>query len=37
VAGIVCIQHGQRVRAPAVIEAAGRSLRSGRPEFLGRS
>ncbi|HKF78295.1 MAG TPA: hypothetical protein VKF59_19295 [Candidatus Dormibacteraeota bacterium] len=37
VAGIVCIQHGQRVRAPAVIEAAGRSLRSGRPEFLGRT
>jgi PleD family two-component response regulator len=34
--GIVCIQHGQRVRAGAVIEAAGRSLRSGRPEFLGR-
>lgn len=34
--GIVCIQHGQRVRAPAVIEAASRSLRSGRPEFLGR-
>jgi len=35
--GIVCIQHGQRVRAPAVIEAAARSLREGgRPEFLGR-
>jgi PleD family two-component response regulator len=34
--GIVCIQHGQRVRAGAVIEAASRSLRSGRPEFLGR-
>ena len=36
VLGIVCIQHGQRVRAPAVIEAAERSLKSGRPEFLGR-
>jgi hypothetical protein len=35
--GIVCIQHGQRVRAGAVIEAASRSLREGgRPEFLGR-
>jgi PleD family two-component response regulator len=34
--GIVCIQHGQRVRAGAVIEAAARSLKSGRPEFLGR-
>src|SRR5262249_32699275 len=35
--GIVCIQHGQRVRAGAVIEAASRSLRDGgRPEFLGR-
>ncbi len=35
--GIVCIQHGQRVRAGAVIEAAARSLRDGgRPEFLGR-
>jgi PleD family two-component response regulator len=34
--GIVCIQHGQRVRAGAVIEAAARALRSGRPEFLGR-
>ncbi len=34
--GIVCIQHGQRVRAGAVIEAAARSLQSGRPEFLGR-
>lgn len=36
VLGIVCIQHGQRVRGPAVIEAAERSLQSGRPEFLGR-
>jgi GGDEF domain-containing protein len=34
--GIVCIQHGQRMRAGAVIEAASRSLKSGRPEFLGR-
>jgi PleD family two-component response regulator len=35
--GIVCIQHGQRVRAGAVIEAAARSLQDGgRPEFLGR-
>jgi PleD family two-component response regulator len=35
--GIVCIQHGQRVRAGAVIEAASRSLHEGgRPEFLGR-
>jgi PleD family two-component response regulator len=36
VLGIVCIQHGHRVRADAVIEAAERSLKSGRPEFLGR-
>lgn len=35
--GIVCIQHGQRVRGGEVIEAAARSLKSGRPEFLGRS
>jgi PleD family two-component response regulator len=34
--GLVCIHHGQRLRAGAVIEAAGRSLRSGRPELLGR-
>src|SRR2546429_4096557 len=34
--GIVCIQHGQRVRASAVIEAAARPLKSGRPEFPGR-
>src|ERR671932_1651672 len=33
--GIVCVHHGQRLRAGAVIEAAGRSLRSGRPELLG--
>jgi PleD family two-component response regulator len=36
VLGIVCIQHGQRVRAGEVIEAAARSLKSGRPEFVGR-
>jgi GGDEF domain-containing protein len=34
--GLVCVHHGQRLRAGAVIEAAGRSLRSGRPELLGR-
>jgi hypothetical protein len=34
--GIVCVHHGHRLRAGAVIEAAGRSLRSGRPELLGR-
>lgn len=35
--GMVCIHHGQRLRAGAVIEAASRSLRSGgRPELLGR-
>src|SRR5207302_8239193 len=35
--GIVCIQHGQRVRAGTVIEAAARSLKDGgRPEVLGR-
>lgn len=34
--GIVCVHHGQRLRAGTVIEAAGRSLRSGRPELLGR-
>jgi hypothetical protein len=34
--GIVCVHHRQRLRAGAVIEAAGRSLRSGRPELLGR-
>jgi len=36
VLGIVCVHHGQRLRASAVIEAAERSLRSGRPELLGR-
>ena len=34
--GLVCVHHGSRLRAGAVIEAAGRSLRSGRPELLGR-
>ena len=34
--GVVCIHHGQRLRAGAVIEAAERSLRTGRPELLGR-
>lgn len=34
--GLVCVHHSQRLRAGAVIEAAGRSLRSGRPELLGR-
>jgi hypothetical protein len=34
--GIVCVHHGQRLRAGAVIEAAERSLHSGRPELLGK-
>lgn len=34
--GLVCVHHGSRLRAGAVIEAAGKSLRSGRPELLGR-
>ena len=34
--GLVCIRPGQRVRAGAVIESASRSLRSGRPEMLGK-
>ncbi|MGH7903470.1 MAG: hypothetical protein ACREPA_04990 [Candidatus Dormibacteraceae bacterium] len=34
--GLVCIRPAQRFRAGAVIEAAGRSLRTGRPELLGR-
>jgi microcompartment protein CcmL/EutN len=34
--GLVCVRPGQRVRAGAVIESAGRSLRSGRPEMMGR-
>jgi PleD family two-component response regulator len=36
VVGLVCIRPGQRVRAGAVIESAGRSLRSGRPEMMGK-
>jgi len=34
--GLVCIRPGQRVRAGAVLEGAGRSLRSGRPEMMGK-
>ena len=34
--GLVCVLSGQRVRGNAVLEAAGASLRSGRPELLGR-
>ncbi len=34
--GVVCVHYGQRVRAGTVIEAADRSLRTGRPELLGR-
>jgi PleD family two-component response regulator len=34
--GLVCVRPGQRVRASAVIESASRSLRSGRPEMLGK-
>ncbi|MGH7776242.1 MAG: diguanylate cyclase domain-containing protein [Candidatus Dormibacterales bacterium] len=34
--GLVCVRPAQRFRAGAIIEAAGRSLRSGRPELLGR-
>jgi diguanylate cyclase (GGDEF)-like protein len=34
--GLVCVRPTQRFRAGAVIEAAGRSLRSGRPELMGR-
>lgn len=34
--GLVCVRPGQRVRAGAVIEGASRSLRSGRPELLGK-
>ena len=34
--GLVCVRPAQRFRAGAVIEAAGRSLRGGRPELLGR-
>jgi PleD family two-component response regulator len=34
--GLVCVRPGQRVRAGAVIESALRSLRSGRPEMMGK-
>ena len=34
--GLVCVNPGKRYRAGAVIEAAGRSLRTGRPELMGR-
>src|SRR5436190_5551404 len=34
--GLVCVRPGQRVRAGAVIDGASRSLRSGRPEMLGK-
>ena len=34
--GLVCIRPGQRVRAGGVIESASRSLRSGRPEMMGK-
>src|SRR5438093_11691335 len=34
--GLVCVRPGQRVRAGAVIESAGRSLRSGCPEMMGK-
>ena len=33
---LVCVRPGQRVRAGAVIDGASRSLRSGRPEMLGK-
>ena len=34
--GLVCINPAKRFRAGAVIEAAARALRTGRPEVLGR-
>ncbi|HEX6487860.1 MAG TPA: hypothetical protein VF137_03155 [Candidatus Dormibacteraeota bacterium] len=34
--GLVCVLPGHRIRGGAVIEAAAASLRSGRPELLGR-
>lgn len=34
--GLVCVNPGKHYRAAAVIEAAGRSLRTGKPELLGR-
>ncbi|GAC1655374.1 MAG: hypothetical protein NVS9B1_08410 [Candidatus Dormibacteraceae bacterium] len=34
--GLVCVNPAKRFRAGAVIEAAARSLRTGRPEVMGR-
>ncbi|TMC08171.1 MAG: zinc-ribbon domain-containing protein [Chloroflexi bacterium] len=34
--GLVCVNPAKRFRAGGVIEAAARSLRTGRPEVLGR-
>lgn len=34
--GLVCVNPAKRFRAGTVIEAAARSLRTGRPEVLGR-
>jgi GGDEF domain-containing protein len=34
--GLVCVNPAKRFRAGAVIEAAARGLRTGRPEVLGR-
>ena len=34
--GLVCVNPAKRLRAGTVIEAAARSLRTGRPEVLGR-
>jgi len=34
--GLVCVNPAKRFRAGAVVEAAARSLRTGRPEVLGR-
>src|ERR1700693_2569524 len=34
--GVVCVRAGPRVRGRAVIESASRSLRSGRPEMMGK-
>ena len=34
--GLVCVLPGHRMRGGAVVEAAAASLRSGRPELLGR-
>jgi hypothetical protein len=34
--GLVCILPGHKMRGSMVLEAAAASLRSGRPELLGR-